>query len=77
MNYYVIMHNMIIKSESDAPVVDDQPFDHEGHLAQLAQVSAEFGAFLAMHQEINSRDVHNRLQEDLSVALWTLKGKSQ
>jgi hypothetical protein len=33
MNYCVIMYNMIIESERDAQVVDDQLFDHEGHLA--------------------------------------------
>jgi hypothetical protein len=31
----VIIHNIIIDSELDAPVVGDQPFDHQGHLAQL------------------------------------------
>jgi hypothetical protein len=46
------MNNIIIESERLESVVDDQPFDHHGPLAQLDQVSAEFATFLAMHQEI-------------------------
>jgi hypothetical protein len=41
------MHNMIIKSEREEPVKDDQSFDYEGPLAQLDQVSIEFAAFLS------------------------------
>jgi hypothetical protein len=52
MNCYVIMRNIIIKSERDTPAIDDQPFNHDGPLAQLAQVLAEFAAFLAMHQDL-------------------------
>jgi hypothetical protein len=52
---------MIIKSEWDTPVVHDQPFDRHGPLAQLAQVSAEFTAFLAVHHEIRNKDVYNLL----------------
>jgi hypothetical protein len=33
MSCCVIMHNMIIESECDEPVVDDEPFDHESPLA--------------------------------------------
>jgi hypothetical protein len=72
MSCCVIMHNMIIESECDEPVVDDEPFDHESPLAQLNQVSAEFAVFLAMHQEICNKDKHNRLQEDLVEHLYFL-----
>jgi hypothetical protein len=76
MNCSVIMRNMIIESEHEEPVEDDQPFDQEGPLAELDQVSAEFFAFLAMPQEIRNRDEHNRLQGDLVEHLWTLGGNA-
>jgi hypothetical protein len=55
------MYNIIIKCEHEELVEDDQPFDHKGPLAELDQVSAEFAAFLTMHQEIRNRDEHNHL----------------
>jgi hypothetical protein len=42
MDYYVIMHNMIIENEREESVEDDHPYDHDGPLAQLDQVSVEF-----------------------------------
>jgi hypothetical protein len=68
---------MIIESEHDEPVDDNEPFDHEGPFSQLDQVSAEFAAFLAMHQEIHNGDEHNHLHKDLVGNLWTLKGNAQ
>jgi hypothetical protein len=70
------MHNMIIGCERDAPVFDDQPFDHKGPLAQFAEVLAKFVDFLVMYQEIRNGDIHNHLQDDLEH-LWMLKGKAQ
>jgi hypothetical protein len=58
------MHNIIIESECEAQIEDDQLFDFQGPLAQVNDVPAEFSAFLAMQQEIRNRDKHNRLQED-------------
>jgi hypothetical protein len=46
MSYYVIMHNMIINSEREAPVEDDHPFDHMGLLAKLDEVPMEFSTSL-------------------------------
>jgi hypothetical protein len=46
------MHNIIIDSEREAQVEDDQSFDFEGPLAQVNEVPAKFSAFLAMQQEI-------------------------
>jgi hypothetical protein len=65
MNCCVIMHTMILESEREAPVEDDQPLDFMGPLSTLDEVSVDFFVFLAMHQEIHNRDEHNRLQEDL------------
>jgi hypothetical protein len=49
------MHNMIIESEREEPVEDDQSFDHMGPLAEPDEVPVEFSVFLAMHQEIHNR----------------------
>jgi hypothetical protein len=51
--YFMIMHNMIIESERDITVVNDQPLDHQGPLAQLAQVPTKFAAFF-MHKKIHN-----------------------
>jgi hypothetical protein len=71
MKSRVIMHNIVVESEREEPVEDDQPYDHKGPLAELDQVLVKFSAFLAMHQEIHNRDEHNHLQEDLVEHLWT------
>jgi hypothetical protein len=77
MNCFVIMHNIIIKSQRVAQVEDDQAFDFQGPLAQVNDVSAKFSPFLTMKQEIRNRDEHNRLQEDLVEYLWTRRGNAQ
>jgi hypothetical protein len=43
-------------------------FDHE--------VLADFGAFVAMHQEICDEHVHIQLQNDLVEHLWARKGNA-
>ena len=64
--YQLIMHNMIIESERDAPMVDDQPYELQDHVAQLAdEVPSEFVNFLAMHTEIRDEFTHIELQNDL------------
>jgi hypothetical protein len=75
MNCRLIMHNIIIESERKEPVKDDQPYDREGPLAELDQVSVQFFAFLAVHQKICNRDEDNHLQEDIVEHLWTLREK--
>jgi hypothetical protein len=46
MNVCVIIHNMIIKSES-APVIDDQPYELQGPLDPIDhEVSVKFHTFL-------------------------------
>jgi hypothetical protein len=42
-------------------MVDDQPCDHYGPLAEVGQVLAEFAAFLAMNQEMQDTHVHIQL----------------
>jgi hypothetical protein len=71
------MHNMIIESEREAHIEDDQPFDFQGLLAQVNQVPAEFSAFLTMKQNIRNRKEHNRLQKDLLEHLYTRRGSAQ
>jgi hypothetical protein len=48
------MHNIIIESEGEEPVVDDQPIDHQGPLSQLDQLSVKF---IALSRDAPSRDV--------------------
>jgi hypothetical protein len=67
---------MIIESKHEKPVEDDQPYDHEGPLAELDQVLVEFSASLTMHHEICNRDEHNCLWEDAVEHLWTLTGNA-
>ena len=74
MQACVIMHNMIIEDERDAPVHDNHPFDFQGPLAELNEVPAEFAAFIAMHQEIRDATIHGELRQDLVEHLWSLKG---
>jgi hypothetical protein len=68
----MIMHNMIIKSEREAQVKDDQPFYFQGPLAQVNDVCAEFSAFLTVQLEICKKDKHNHLQGDLVELLWII-----
>jgi hypothetical protein len=49
INAYVIMHNMMIESECNAPANDDHPFDFRGPLIEVEQVSVQFAALFKMH----------------------------
>jgi hypothetical protein len=71
------MHNIIIKSECDAPVEDDQPLDFMDPLATLDEVPVGFSTFLTIRQEICNRDEHNHLQEDLVEHLWNWRENAQ
>jgi hypothetical protein len=74
MNAYVIMHNMIIESECGETMHDDQSFDYQGPLAEVAHVPPQFSAFLHIHQEIRDADVHVQLRADLATHLWEKRG---
>ena len=59
MNACVIMHNIIIESERTNPVDDPFPYECQGPLANIDyNVTADFGAYLAMHTEIRDEIVH-------------------
>jgi hypothetical protein len=65
MNAYVTMHNMIIESEREHPVVDLEPYHCQGPLATIDhQVPTAFTAFIAMRQEIRDGNTHSQLQDD-------------
>jgi hypothetical protein len=74
MKASVIMHNMIIESECDKPVLDDQLFDYQGPLAQVEHVPLECVVFLHMHNEIRDADVNAQLKTDLAAHLWARRG---
>jgi hypothetical protein len=61
---------MIIESERDEPVQDDQSFDHQGLLAEIEDVPQEFTDFLHMHNEIRDADIYAQLKADLVAHLW-------
>jgi hypothetical protein len=69
MNVCVILHNLIIESERDEPMHDNQPFDYQEPFAEVEHVLQEFGAFLHMHHGIRDADVHAQLQTDLATHL--------
>ena len=55
------MHNMIMKSECDG-LVFDQQYDYQDPLVEPYKgVSAEFAQFLAMHHEICDDKIHHQL----------------
>jgi hypothetical protein len=68
------MHNMIIESEREELVIDDQPLDHHEPLVQHNHVPTEFRAFLAMTQVIRDAMVHTQLQNVLVEHLWERRG---
>jgi hypothetical protein len=71
MNACVIMHNMIIESEREHPVLDIEPYHRQGPLATVDhQVPTVFASFLIMHQEIQDTNTHSQLQDDLMEHLW-------
>jgi hypothetical protein len=66
----VIMHNIIIMSEHDALLwADDQAFEHE--------VSAELGAFSAMHQGIREEIFISNWKNDLVRVAFLGKEKKR
>jgi hypothetical protein len=76
MNACVIMHNMIIESECDELVHDDQPSNYQEPLVEVKHVPQEFSAFLHMHNEIRDAGVHAQLQADLAAHLWEIEERS-
>ena len=65
MTACVIMHNMIIDSECAYPVHDPLSFDFQGPLVVVHHLLlADFAHFLAMHIEIDDKDIHHQFQND-------------
>jgi hypothetical protein len=62
MHVCLIMHNVIIESESSEP------------LAIIAHLCpAEFAHFLVMHYKICDEVVYHKLQTDMVEHLWAIK----
>jgi hypothetical protein len=52
-------------------------FESQGPLAEVDhEVSAEFGSFITMLQEILDKQVHLQLQDDLVEHIWARKGNA-
>jgi hypothetical protein len=69
------MHNMIIESEREHPVLDTEPYHRQGPLATVDhEVPATFDAFVFMRQEI--RDA--KLIANYKTIWWSrmLKGNT-
>jgi hypothetical protein len=59
-NACVTMHNMIIGSEREHPVIGPESYHRQDPLATVNhQVPAAFAAFLAMRQEIQNANTHS------------------
>jgi hypothetical protein len=66
---------MITESEREFPVLDTEPYEQVGPLADVDQnVPPAFAAFLARRQEVRDSNTYHQLQDDLVEHLWTLKG---
>jgi hypothetical protein len=68
---------MIIESERDEPVHDDQQFDYQVPLAEVEHVPQQFTIFIHMHQEIRDAGVHAQLQRIWLRILWARRGASK
>src|SRR4051812_1187626 len=56
MTSCMIIHNITIESGRDALVINNQPYKHMCPLANIDhEVSAKFGPFLVMYQEIRDK----------------------
>jgi hypothetical protein len=77
MNDCVIMQNLIIEMERANPKAADMTFESQEPLAEVDhEVSAEFGAFIAMHQDIRDEQVHVNLHDDPVEQLRVRKEKA-
>ena len=77
----VILYNMIIESErADPPQQADNPYYHQGPLAQIdheyADLTADFATFITINAEMKDKGAHEQLQNDLVAHLWALKGQA-
>ena len=75
MNYYVIMHNMIVENEGEG-VDKGLEFEHIDPTQLPEKNLITFQDYIQMHQRIRHQVTHKQLQNDLVKHLWTLKGEN-
>jgi hypothetical protein len=74
MRACIILHNMIIESERDRELDEDEFAEPNDSPIRRDRNGAELNAFMSAYRKIQDRPTSHRLQQDLIEHHWMLKG---